>query len=159
MARCVVSTHDPLSPKISWSPSCTLSANPGYFCFKRKPALQTGFQVAVLTLYKEPSAPTEHPWSKSPFLLTIAAIPQALNLAERLPMSLANARKNWRSARVVSKAKKCVKIPMIIKSSSVGSLCIGSFNLCPSLINTTHLSIRDKNAVSKEYDISILYVF
>ena len=119
---CTISTHSPLSPKTSWSPSCTLSANPGYFC----PEISQRFiqfpRAAILTLYKEPSAPTEHPSSKRPFLFTIAAIPQALSLAERFPISLASARKNCRSARVVSRAKKCVKIPMIINNSSVGSL-------------------------------------
>ena len=41
---------------------------------------------------------------------------------EDLPISFANARKNWRSANVVSTAKKWEKMPMIIRSSSVGSL-------------------------------------
>ena len=87
---------------------------------KRKLPKET--TVNERTLYKDPSAPTEHPSSKYPILPTIAAIPQELNLAARRPMSLARARKNCRSANVVSSAKKCVKIPMIIKSSSVGSL-------------------------------------
>jgi hypothetical protein len=47
-----------------------------------------------LTLYKDPSAPTRHPSSTYPILLAIAAIPQALNLAARRPISLATARTN-----------------------------------------------------------------
>lgn len=74
------------------------------------------------TLYRLPSAPTEHPSSKYPIFFTIAAMPHELSLAARRPISLASARKNWRSASVVSRAKKCVNMPMIIRSSSVGSL-------------------------------------
>lgn len=75
------------------------------------------------TLYKLPSAPTLHPSSRYPILLTIAAIPHADIRAARLPISFASARKNCRSASVVSSAKKWEKMPMIMSSSSVGSLC------------------------------------
>lgn len=86
-----------------------------------------------LTLYKLPSAPTIHPSSKYPIFPTIAAIPHALNLAALLPTIFAKALKNCLSASVVSITKKCVKMPMIINSSSVGSD-----------------SIRERKAVSKE---------
>ena len=76
------------------------------------------------TLYKEPSAPTPHPSSRYPILVTIAAIPHALRRAARLPTRRARARKNCRSASVVSMPKKWVKMPIIIRSSSVGSLPI-----------------------------------
>ena len=79
-------------------------------------------KVGLRTLYKLPSAPTEQPSSRYPILPTMAAIPHALKRAARRPISFAKARKNWRSARVVTTAKKCVKIPIIMRSSSVGSL-------------------------------------
>lgn len=74
------------------------------------------------TLYRLPSAPTEHPSSRYPIFFTIAAIPHELSRAARRPISLARARKNCRSASVVSRAKKWVNMPMIMRSSSVGSL-------------------------------------
>ena len=74
------------------------------------------------TLYRLPSAPTEHPSSRYPIFFTIAAIPHELSRAARRPISLARALKNCRSANVVSRAKKCVNMPMIMRSSSVGSL-------------------------------------
>lgn len=74
------------------------------------------------TLYRLPSAPTEHPSSKYPIFFTIAAIPHELSRAARRPISLARARKNCRSASVVSRAKKWVNMPMIMSNSSVGSL-------------------------------------
>lgn len=117
------------------------------------------------TLYRLPSAPTEHPSSKYPIFFTIAAIPHELSRAARRPISLARARKNCRSASVVSRAKKCVNMPIIMRSSSVGSLSRYEPKSNQGRWTTkrngggTHLSIRDKKAVSKQYGFSSLYVF
>ena len=121
------------------------------------------------TLYSDPSAPTIQPSSRYPFFVTIAAMPHALSRAARLPTRRASARKNCLSARVVSRAKKWVNIPMIISNSSVGSLFLRkrgrireidwNQSIVMSYLMITNLSISERNAVSKQYGISSLYVF
>lgn len=135
---------------MSTSPSWILSAKWGYFWHSYFISCYQAVSYS-LTLYNEPSAPTEHPSSKVLILLTRAAIPHADNRAARLPIRRANARKNCRSARVVSRAKKCVKMPMIINNSSVGSL-VWSALVCDFEQNGyshKYLSISERNAVSK----------
>lgn len=116
-----------------------------------------------LTLYNEPSAPTEQPSSRYPILLTMAAIPHALSLAARRPTSFASARKNCRSASVVSNAKKCEKMPMIMRSSSVGSLQNrGSVNtyVChrTSEKNSGPLHKRQESGVEAVCDLNLVRV-
>jgi hypothetical protein len=109
----------PFSPKMSTKASCTRLAKLGYFCGQTR---RQQIAIRPLTLYSEPSAPTAHPSSRYPFLLTIAAIPQADSRAARVPINTASFLKNSRSSSVVSIPKKCVNTPMMVSSSSVGSL-------------------------------------
>jgi hypothetical protein len=77
---------------------------------------------SILTPYSDPSAATAHPFSRYPIFLTIAPMPHALSLAARVPMSAASFLKNCRSSVVVSTPKKWLNMPMMVSSSSVGSL-------------------------------------
>lgn len=110
----------PQSPDISTHPTSHTNKSISHQLFQIQLHRET---KKKRTLYKLPSAPTLHPSSRYPILLTIAAIPHADIRAARRPISFASARKNCRSASVVSSAKKCEKMPMIMSSSSVGSLC------------------------------------
>lgn len=91
-------TYFPFSPKMSTSPSLMRSGNLGYFCTAKQP-IETlcqyhdppsGLHTCPLTLYSEPSVAIPHPSSRMPCLDTIAAIPQALRRAARVPINCAS---------------------------------------------------------------------
>jgi len=124
-------THRPLSPKISCSPHARDLQSQGISITRDKGHVNNSTSLL--------SKGIEHSLAQRTVRADRASRVKVAHLAHDRsdparaePRSTApdqlGARKNWRSASVVSRAKKWVKMPMIINSSPVGSLSMSEKN-------------------------------